>query len=234
METVKPRILVVEDQTELVAVIQRRLEAEGYTVTPATTLAEARAALRGDPQDLVLLDVMLPDGSGYDFAAEARQLTAAPIIFLTALSDDAAIVKGLAAGGDDYITKPFSLDVVAARVKSQLRRAGLGTEALIDLPPLRIDLLAGQATLGGVPLKLTATELKLLAFFASNAGRGFTQEQLLEQVWRDTSGVPTNTVRVHISNLRRKLKLDADSPFELNLTDDLRYVFQRVSFPAAG
>jgi DNA-binding response OmpR family regulator len=221
----------VEDQAELASVIQRRLEAEGYEVTTVGTVAAARAKLLADHQDLLLLDVMLPDGSGLDLAVQARELTAAPIIFLTALSDDAAVVKGLAAGGDDYITKPFSLDVVAARVGSQLRRAGPGTAAQIDLPPLRIDLLAGLATLNGVPLKLTGTELKLLGFFAANAGRGFTQDQLLQAVWNDTSGVPTNTVRVHISNLRRKLKLDQDSPFELALTDDLRYVFQRVSFP---
>jgi DNA-binding response OmpR family regulator len=224
------RILIVEDEVELAGVVKRRLEDEGYQVSVAGSVAETRALLRLHPHNLVILDVLLPDGSGFDLAPEIRRSTSAPIIFATALGEDSAVVRGLEAGGDDYITKPFNLGVLSARIKSLLRRSGLGAPAPIELPPLRIDLLAGQATISGRPLRLTATELKLLALFATNPGRGFTQTELLELVWNDTSGLPTNTVRVHISKLRRKLNQGVSPAFELALTDDRRYAFQRLTF----
>ncbi|MDR1186251.1 MAG: response regulator transcription factor [Bifidobacteriaceae bacterium] len=224
------RILVVEDEVELASVVARHLEGEGYKVAVAGSIMEARAILQRHSQNLVVLDVLLPDGSGFDLAPEIRRMTSAPIIFATALGEDASVVRGLEAGGDDYITKPFNLDVLSARIKSLLRRSGVGAPAPIELPPLRIDLLAGQASIGGRQLRLTGTELKLLALFATNPGRGFTQAELLELVWNDTSGLPTNTVRVHISKLRRKLSMDANPPFELVLTDDRRYAFQRLTF----
>ncbi|MDR3107227.1 MAG: response regulator transcription factor [Bifidobacteriaceae bacterium] len=226
------RILVVEDEVELASVVARHLEDEGYRVAVAGSIAEARAILRTRSQNLVILDVLLPDGSGFDLAPEIRRVTSAPIIFATALGEDASIVRGLEAGGDDYITKPFNLGVLSARIKSLLRRSGVGTPAPIELPPLRIDLLAGQASIGDRQLRLTATELKLLALFATNPGRGFAQSELLEMVWNDTSGLPTNTVRVHISKLRRKLNQGANPPFELVLTDDHRYAFHRLTFLA--
>jgi DNA-binding response OmpR family regulator len=224
------RILVVEDEAELAGVVARHLEFEGYQVAVARSLAEARAVLRGHSQNLVILDVLLPDGSGFDLAPEIRRHSSAPIIFATALGEDASVVRGLEAGGDDYITKPFNLKVLSARIKSLLRRSGVGAPAPIELPPLRIDLLAGKATIGARTLRLTATELKLLALFATNPGRAFSQAELLEMVWNDTSGLPTNTVRVHISKLRRKLNEEPNPPFELVLTDDHRYAFQRLTF----
>ncbi|MDR1441400.1 MAG: response regulator transcription factor [Bifidobacteriaceae bacterium] len=224
------RILIVEDEAELANVVARHLAKEGYQVAVAGSIAEARAILRTHSQNLVVLDVMLPDGSGFDLAPEIRRTSSAPIIFATALGEDSSVVKGLEAGGDDYITKPFNLGVLSARVKSLLRRSGVGAPAPIELPPLRIDLLTGTATIGERDLRLTSTELKLLALFATNPGRGFTQAELLELVWQDTSGVVTNTVRVHISKLRGKLGQEENPPFELVLTDDHRYAFQRLTF----
>jgi DNA-binding response OmpR family regulator len=220
----------VEDEAELAGVVARHLEDEGYQVTVAGTVAEARAILKQRPQSLVVLDVLLPDGSGFDLAKEIRSITSAPIIFATALGEDASVVKGLTAGGDDYVTKPFNLAVLSARIKSLLRRSGVGAPAPIELPPLRIDLLTGAVSIYNKPVRLTATELKLLALFATNPGRGFTQAELLEAVWNDTSGLPTNTVRVHISKLRRKLGQGPNPPFELVLTDDHQYAFQRLTF----
>jgi DNA-binding response OmpR family regulator len=221
---------VVEDEAELAGVVARHLEDEGYRVTVAGTAAEAREVLRRHPQSLVVLDVLLPDGSGFDLATEIRAITSAPIVFATALGEDASVVKGLAMGGDDYVTKPFNLEVLSARIRSLLRRSGVGAPAPIELPPLRIDLLTGGVTMYNRSLRLTATELKLLALFATNPGRGFTQAELLEAVWNDTSGLPTNTVRVHISKLRRKLGQGPNPPFELVLTDDHQYTFQRLTF----
>jgi DNA-binding response OmpR family regulator len=224
------RILVVEDEAELAEVVGRHLEDEGYKVTIAGSVAEAREVLKNRPQSLVVLDVLLPDGSGFDLASEIRAITSAPIIFATALGEDSSVVKGLAMGGDDYITKPFNLKVLSARINSLLRRSGVGAPAPIELPPLRIDLLTGAVSIYNRPIRLTATELKLLALFATNPGRGFTQTELLEAVWNDTSGLPTNTVRVHISKLRRKLGQWPNPPFELVLTDDHQYAFQRLTF----
>jgi DNA-binding response OmpR family regulator len=178
--------------------------------------------------------VLLPDGSGYELCAELRPITAAPIIYLTALGHDRAVVKGLEAGGDDYIAKPFSLEVLTARINAQLRRVGSPRAARIDLPPLHLDFVSGKVTLEGRPIKLSKIELQLLGYFAANAGIGATQDELLRAVWGDESGLPTNTVRQHISSLRRKLNLDAASAFELVHTSDKRYVFQQVRFDTVG
>ena len=226
----RPLILVVEDELEILEVVARHLDQHGFEVLRASTIAAARAVVWERQPDLVLLDVLLPDGSGYDLCAELRKAMAAPIIFLTALAQDRAIVRGLAAGGDDYIAKPFSLDVLTARINAQLRRHGLSAAMRIDLPPLHMDFVTGKVTLGDDDIDLSKREMQLLAYLAANAGQGFTQEELLERVWDDHSGVPTNTVRQHVSVLRRKLGLDDASAFELVLTPDRRYVFQQVRF----
>ena len=228
----RPLILMVEDEQEILDVVARHLEQQGFEVLKAGTIAAAKAIVWERQPDLFLLDVLLPDGSGYDLCAELRKSMSAPIIYLTALAQDRAVVRGLAAGGDDYIAKPFSLDVLTARINAQLRRHGLSAAMRIDLPPLHLDFMTGKATLAGEDIDLSKREMQLLAFLAANTGQGFTQEELLELVWDDHSGMPTNTVRQHVSMLRRKLSLDEASAFELVLTPDRRYVFQQVRFDA--
>lgn len=226
----RPLILVVEDEQELLDVVDRHLRSRDFEVLRASTIAEVRAAVWERQPDVLLLDVLLPDGSGYDLCTELRKTMTAPIIYVTALAQDRAIVRGLAAGGDDYIAKPFSLDVLTARINAQLRRHGRSATMRIDLPPLHLDFVTGKVVLEGEDVDLSKRELQLLAFLAANAGHGFTQGELLEEVWDDRSGVPTNTVRQHVSTLRRKLRLDEGSAFELVLTADRRYVFQQVRF----
>lgn len=226
----RPLILMVEDEQLLLEVVARHLAEQGFEVLKAGTIAAAMAILWERQPDLLLLDVLLPDGSGYDLCAEVRKSMSAPIIYLTALAQDRAVVRGLAAGGDDYIAKPFSLDVLTARINAQLRRQGVSAAMRIDLPPLHLNFVTGKATLAGENIDLSKREMQLLAYLAANTGLGFTQEELLQRVWDDHSGVPTNTVRQHISMLRRKLNLDEASAFELVLTPDRRYVFQQVRF----
>ena len=226
----RPLILIAEDEAELLAVVARHLDQEGFEVLRAGTIAAARAILWEREPDLVLLDVLLPDGSGYDLCADLRKSMAAPIIFLTALAQDRAVVRGLAAGGDDYIAKPFSLHVLSARINAQLRRQGLSAAMRIDLPPLHLDFATGKVTLSEAEIDLSRCEMQLFAHLAANTGRGFTQEELLERVWDDHSGLRTTTVRQHVSTLRRKLCLDEASAFELVLTPDRRYGFQQVRF----
>jgi DNA-binding response OmpR family regulator len=199
-------------------------------VAQAATVREARNHFWESPPDLLLLDVMLPDGSGYDLCRELREVTSVPVIYLTALGHEGAVVRGLATGADDYIAKPFSVAVLVARINALLRRSGAARVGRLDLPPLHIDLVSGRVLLGEEPIDLTKRELHLLVYFVANAGQGATQEELLETVWGDHSGVATNTVRQHISRLRRKLRLDQSSPFELTLGPDRRYVFKQIRF----
>lgn len=226
----KVRILLIEDETDILALNARHLAAQGYEALTAKTLAEARSVVWETPPDLIVLDVQLPDGSGFDFCAEIRKITTAPIIYLTCMTGDDNEIKGLTSGGDDYITKPYSLDVLSARIMTMLRRSGFGAVGRIELPPLFIDLQLGRATLSGEELNLSPKELYLLAFFAGNAGRAFSSQELYETIWGDAGGTPVNTVKMHISNIRHKLKLDDSSAFELSLTPDKKYRFQKVSF----
>lgn len=226
-----PIVLIVEDEAPLREAVARHLRHHDFTVIEAGSVAEGQAAVWEHQPDVVLLDVLLPDGSGYELCAKLRPITAAAIIYLTALGQDRAVVRGLDAGGDDYIAKPFNLDVLTARINSQLRRAGAPRTARIDLPPLHLDYLTGRVELEGKEIALTKMELQLLGYFAANVGVGATQDELLTTVWRVKSPIATNTVRQTVSSLRRKLGLDAASAFELDLSADKRYVFRQVRFP---
>jgi len=224
------RILMVEDETDVLSLNKRHFEEQGFLVDTARTLSEARNKMWESPPDLVLLDVMMPDGSGYDFCKEIRNITTAPIIYLTCLGSDDNIIKGLMGGGDDYIVKPYNLDVLSARVVAMLRRQSLSGAGRIELPPLVIDLRSGKVTLHGEELSFAQKELQLLAHLVSNVGQAFSAEQLYRAVWNEPAGVYKNTVRMHISNIKKKLKLDDGSPFELTMTSDRRYIFSKVIF----
>ncbi len=225
-----PIVLVVEDEVPLRHAVARHLGDQGFVVIEAGSVAEGQAAVWEHQPDVVLLDVLLPDGSGYDLCAKLRPITSAAIIYLTALGQDVAVVRGLDAGGDDYIAKPFNLDVLTARINSQLRRTTSPRVARIDLPPLHLDYLTGRVVLEGREIALTKMELQLLGFFAANVGIGATQDELLLSVWRAKAVTQTNTVRQTVSSLRRKLRLDAAAAFELEFTADKRYVFRQVRF----
>ncbi len=225
-----PLVLIVEDEVPLRESVARHLAASGFTAVEAGSVAAGLAAAWEHQPDVVLLDVLLPDGSGYDLCAKLRPITAAPIIYLTALGQDRNVVQGLATGADDYIPKPFSLEVLTARIQAQLRRTSAPRKGRIDLPPLHLDYLTGEVLLDGREINLTKMELQLLGFFATNVGVGATQAQLLTSVWRSKADIPTNTVRQTVSSLRRKLALDAGSAFELEFSADKRYVFRQVRF----
>lgn len=221
------RLLLVEDEPGLLEQNRRHLERQGYEVLCAATLCEARAALRQTPPDLILLDVLMPDGNGYDFCAEIRPHTSAPILFLTSMDQAENIIHGLMGGGDDYITKPFDMNVLSARIVAQLRRAGRAGR--ISVPPLMIDLQSGQATLRGENLRLTQKELQLLAFFAGQMGKEFSVDDLYAAVWNDASVGAANTVRKHISSLRKKLSGEGgQAPFQISFTHNDRYVFRQL------
>lgn len=224
----KAKILVVEDESDVLALNQTHLEGQGYVVFPAKTLKEARSALWEAAPDLVLLDVMLPDGSGFDFCTEVRSVSTAPILYLTSRDNERDIVGGLSRGGDDYLTKPYSLEVLSARVHALLRRAGFANAGRLELPPLIIDFLTGQVTLNGVLIELPQKQLQLLGFLASRAGREFSAAELYEAIWGSPSEGATDTVKIHISRLRHNLNLDDGSSFEIRATRNRGYMFVRT------
>lgn len=211
-------ILVVDDETNISGLVRIALEREGFErVVVAGTVAEAVALARSEQPALVVLDVNLPDGSGFDAAMSIRRFSEAPILFLTARDSDLDKLTGFGVGGDDYVTKPFNPLEVAARVKAHLRRArGVTAEGPCELDDGRVvvDEPAARLTVGGVETPMPAREFKLLAFLAHNPDRVFSAQQLYRQVWADEpmGSADENTVSVHIRRVREKVERDAGSP----------------------
>lgn len=205
------RILLLEDDKSLVTGLTLALGRAGYALDTARTLAEAGHLWQAGRYDLLMLDVTLPDGTGFDFCREVRRTSGVPILFLTASDEEMDIITGLDLGGDDYITKPFKLGVLLSRVHALLRRAGgFGAQQATELCSggIRVDLLAGRAEKNGVPLELTAAEYKLLCLFLRSPGQVLTKETILNALW-DCEGnyVDTNTLTVYIRRLRSRWRM---------------------------
>jgi phosphate regulon transcriptional regulator PhoB len=206
----KDKILVVDDEKDIIELIRYNLEKEGLKVITATSGEEAiRRSLNENPQ-LIVLDLMLPGIDGLEVCRILKRETktsSIPIVMLTVKSDETDIVVGLELGADDYITKPFSPRILAARVKAILRRKEPKEEKaeIIKIGALTINLVKYQVSLKNKPLFLTSTEFKILAFLARNRGRVFTRDQLLDKAWKEESFVVDRTVDVHIRRLRQKL-----------------------------
>ncbi len=226
----KAKVLMIEDEAEVLSFNKEYLESQGYEVACVQTLELARFHLEEQLPDLILLDVMMPDGMGWDFCAEIRKKTNAPVIFLTCRDENESVVKGLLQGGDDYITKPYDLSVLGARVAAQLRRSGIMNAGKIELLPLVIDLLAGEVTLNGEQILLTQKEIQLLACFALYAGRRLSCQEIYSRTWGSSAPVSSNTIAVHVANLRKKLKLHYGSSFELKNTGNGEYIFSKIRY----
>lgn len=201
----KETILVVEDEADIREILAFNLENAGYTVL-ATGSAEQALELLATPPDLILLDVMLPGMSGFEMAQQLRRSNSGtPVIFLTALSDEADLVRGFSAGGDDYISKPFSVVEVLARVKAVLKRCPHTTRNIFRCGPLSIDHDARQVHIDGTPVEMPKKEYDLLCLLAANPNTYFSRQQLLSQLWKETPFVLERTVDVHIARIRNRL-----------------------------
>ncbi len=214
------KILVVEDEKTLVRALKFNLEKEGFQVGVAYDGQEALEAMEKEEPDLVLLDLMLPEVDGYEVCRSIRRESEVPIIMLTARDEDIDKILGLELGADDYITKPFNIRELVARIKAPLRRAGAQSYAgkkVIKRGPLQIDLIKHKVTIEGREAPLTSKEYTLLSFLASNPGRVYSREQLLEQVWGYEYCGDARTVDVHIRHLREKIEKRPAEP-ELILT----------------
>lgn len=201
----KETILVVEDEADIREILTFNLENAGYTVLAARSAEQALKMLT-TPTDLILLDVMLPGMSGFEMAEQLRRNNiATPVIFLTALSDEADLVRGFSAGGDDYVSKPFSLVEVLARVKAVLKRCPHPTRNIFRYGPLTIDYDARQVHIDDVPIEMPKKEYDLLCLLAANPNTYFSRQQLLAQLWKETPFVLERTVDVHIARIRNRL-----------------------------
>jgi DNA-binding response OmpR family regulator len=227
MNSPAPRVLVVEDDPNLRLTLVDNLEEEGYAVTAASTLAEARAQLKGPGFDVVVLDLMLPDGDGYSLCRELRQAGASSrVLMLTARSLEDDVVKGFEVGADDYVPKPYRLRELLARIRALARRGAGAPSApqAFVLDRFRVDLASRRVlTPEGQALELTRTEFDLLVYLLRHAGTALTRDQILSAVWGTEVVVDGHTVDNFISNLRKKLDWSSRSRFEIRSVRGVGY-----------
>lgn len=211
-------ILIVEDEPSLVFTLKDTLEAENYFVSVITDGAKAIDAVQNDEPDLMILDLMLPNVSGYDICKEIRDRKYTfPIIMLTARDQEIDKVTGLNIGADDYITKPFGVKELLARITARLRRATTysksGPVELLKLGEIKINLRDAKVTKPGqTEEELSTREVEIIEFLLRNANRPISRDELLEKVWRYEYSTNTRTVDVHISKLRAKIEINPDDP----------------------
>ncbi|HOB28684.1 MAG TPA: response regulator transcription factor [Bacillota bacterium] len=211
----KKTVLLVDDEKTLVKALKFNLEKEGFQVEEAFDGEEALEKAFNLNPDIIILDLMLPGLDGFEVCREIRKKEEIPIIMLTARGEDIDKVLGLELGADDYMTKPFNPRELVARIKAILRRSSVKDESLrkqIQIGSLQIDLLQHRVRLGEQEIDLTAKEFALLSYLASNAGRVYSREQLLEQIWGYNYYGDARTVDVHIRHLREKIEEDPSNP----------------------
>ncbi|MBD5549599.1 MAG: response regulator transcription factor [Lachnospiraceae bacterium] len=209
------KILMIEDDLSLINGLSYAIRKQGYELDIARTSAEADRAFENGKYDLVILDVSLPDGSGFDLCKKIRITSKVPVIFLTAADEETDIIMGLDIGGDDYITKPFKLAVLMSRINAILRRSNhFNTDAAeLDSNGIRVELLKGKVYKNGALLDLTANEYKLLCMFMENPDIVLTSEQILGKLWDcKESYVDSSTLTVYIRRLRTKIEDNPSVP----------------------
>ena len=230
-----PKILIVEDEPALVLSLEEDLCLQGYATGVATDGAQAIALAMRQPWDLILLDVMLPKVDGFDVCGELRrQGIATPIILLTARTQEAEMILGLDAGADDYVTKPFSLRELRARIRAQLRRGHAGVPRVVNLGDCEIDLDRAEARRAGQRVDLTAQEFRLLEVFLRNPGRVMSRDQLIEAAWGPGMAITDRAVDTHVFNLRKKIEPVPSVPRFLVGVRGLGYRFEPARQGAAG
>jgi len=220
----KTTILAADDDPQLLRLLTRNLELEGYEVLAASDGQQALTLIEEHAPELVLLDVMMPRLDGFSVTQRVRTFSAVPIIIVTARGQDQDKIRGLDLGADDYLTKPFSVDELLARVRSVLRRAQFmaqeqSIQSTLTIGDLAIDYTQHLVTLAGAEVPLTPTEYGILAYLAQNAGRVVTQDLLLEHIWGAEYLGESHMLQVNMNRLRRKLEADVAHP---------RYILTKV------
>jgi two-component system OmpR family response regulator len=229
MEAMTSRLLVVDDEATVRELLSAALRFAGFQVTSAATAGEAVAAATAEPPDLVLLDVMLPDADGFEVVRRLRERhpghgAPVPVLFLTARDRQSDKVTGLSLGADDYVTKPFDLAELIARIRAILRRTAGHPAAVLTVGALALDAEGHQVTRAGQPIRLSATEFRLLRYLMENAGRVVSKAQILDRVWREDFGGDAGIVDTYISYLRRKA--DTGEPKLIHTVHGVGYVLR--------
>ena len=206
------RVLVVDDEPQFLRALTTNLRGAGYEVETATTAAEALAAAGLRPPDAVILDLLLPDGSGADVLRELRGWSDAPVVLVSAVGDEDEKIAALDAGADAYVTKPFAVGELLARLRAALRRAGPPGEPVLEAGPIRVDLEKQAVSVAGRIVHLTPHEFKILRVLALNEGKLMTHRAILREVWGPAYGDESNYLHVYVSQLRRKLEPDPSRP----------------------
>ena len=206
------RVLVVDDEPQILRALEMKLRSAGYAVETAATAKEALTEAAMRPPEAVILDLLLPDGSGTDVARELRKWTSAPILVLSAVGEEKEKIAALDAGADDYVTKPFSGDELLARLRAALRRTAPSGEPVLEIGGLRIDRVKRTVTMNGEPVSLTPTEWDLLRVLAENEGKLLTHPAILRAVWGPAYREESNYLHVYVSHLRRKIEPDPARP----------------------
>src|SRR6266704_2172733 len=234
MPTKKTTILTADDDPQLLRLITRNLQLEGYEVLPVSDGQQALEHIEQKSPDVVLLDVMMPRMDGFTVCHKVREFSSVPIIIVTARGQDQDKVRGLDLGADDYLTKPFSIDELLARVRAVLRRAqfsvrenGQGLQPTMTTGELTIDFSQHLVALAGKEVALTPTEFSIIAYLAQNAGRIVTQDLLLEHVWGAEYVGESHMLRVNITRLRRKLETNPSRPRYLLTRPGIGYLLVR-------
>ena len=220
------RILLVEDDLSLINGLSFAVKKQGYMLDVAHTKDEADRLWENGAYDLVILDVSLPDGSGFDICKRIRQASKVPIMFLTAMDEETDIIMGLDIGGDDYITKPFKLAVFMSRINALLRRSDNFNQADTELNSngIRVQLLKGEVYKNNVQVELTAREYKLLCLFMENPDEVLSPEQILNRLWDCVENyIDNNSLTVYIRRLRKKIEDDPGNPTRIITVRRLGY-----------
>ena len=232
-----PLILLAEDEVDLNALVARQLGQEGYEVVQAFDGPAALAAVEARMPDLVILDWMMPGLDGIAVCRRIRERHVVPVLMLTARSEESDVILGLEVGADDYLTKPFRMRELLARVRAILRRKemldesrGLAGRDVVISAGVAVDPVARVATVDGHPIELTPKEFDLLALFVGNAGRAFSREYLLERIWRSDYEVTDRTIDTHVQRLRKKLGEESGA---IRTVWGIGYKFQPVQHDAS-
>ena len=216
MTQLDPLVLVVEDEREMRRFIRASLTSHSYRVQEAERASEAIALATSQNPDLMLVDLGLPDGDGIDLTRQLREWCRTPILVISARGREDDKVAALDAGADDYLTKPFGVNELLARMRVALRhadeRASLNVQQVLEFGTLRVDLVRREVTLEGVEVHLTPTEYKMLVLLGRNAGKVLTHRQILRDVWGPAYESQTHYVRVHMAELRKKIEEDPARP----------------------
>ena len=206
------RVLVVDDEPQFLRALTTSLRAAGYEVATATSAGDALTKVGLGPPDALILDLVLPDGRGTDVTREIRTWSDLPIIVVSAVGEEAEKIAALDAGADDYVTKPFAIGELLARLRAALRRSGGPASTVIEIGSIRVDLEKHDVSVDGRRVHLTPREFELMRLFAQNEGKLLTHRTILREVWGPAYQSESSYLHVHISQLRRKIERDPTRP----------------------